>query len=243
MPICVSAGRGAGRDAGVTDRVSIESAVDSGFPRTRGIRVAASLTAALAYIGVLLQVGLSVSADANGYGPVGETLHILVFFTMTSNLVVAVVSTLLALDPGRSERWFDALRLAALVMISVTGIVYWLLLAGEPVSGLDWVANMLVHSVVPLAAVGSWLLFGPHGRFRWGLLPLMLLIPVAWLVFAMVRGAVAGFYPYFFMDVAEVGYASAGLNILGIVVFALILASVYVMIDKAIVRFTAAYRR
>ena len=125
-------------------------------------------------------------------------------------------------------------------MISVTGIVYWLLLAGEPTTGLDWVANMLVHTVVPVAAVGSWLLVGPHGRFRWGLLPLMLLIPVAWLVFAMMRGAISGYYPYFFIDVTEVGYAMASLSILGVVAFALIVACAYVGLDKVM---CAARRR
>lgn len=227
----------------MTETSVIKAGVDPGVPRARGIRVAASLTAALAYLGVLLQVGLSVSANDNGYGPIGETLHILSFFTLTSNLVVALACTMLALDPARSGRWFDALRLASLVMISVTGIVYWLLLAGEPTTGLDWVANMLVHTVVPLAAVGSWLLVGPHGRFRWGLLPLMLLIPVAWLAFAMARGAISGFYPYFFMDVTEVGYAAASLNILGIVIFALVLASVFVTLDKGIARVSAPYRQ
>jgi hypothetical protein len=227
----------------VTVTSAIGSDVALGSTQARGIRLGASLTAALAYSGVLLQVGLSVSADANGYGPLGETLHILSFFTMVSNLVVAVVSTMLAIDPSRSGRWFDGLRLAALVMISVTGIVYWLLLAGEPTTGLDWVANMLVHSVVPVAAVGSWLLVGPHGRFRGGLLPLMLLIPVAWLVFAMLRGAISGYYPYFFMDVTEVGYAMASLRILGVVAFALIVACAYVGLDKVIVRLAAAYRR
>ncbi len=217
--------------------------VDAASSRDRAIRVAATLTAALAYAGVALQLWINVVGDANGYGPLGETLHLVSYFTMTSNLVVAVVSTLLASEPARTGRWFDALRLAALVMISVTGIVYWLLLHGDPQTGLDWVANMLTHTVVPLAAVSSWLFVGPHGRFRWRLVPLMLVIPVAWLVHALIRGAVSGYYAYLFIDVSDLGYAGAGLNILGVVALALVLAALFVGVDALIGRFVTRDRR
>lgn len=216
--------------------------VDRTSSRDRAVRIAATLTAAVAYAGVALQLWVNVVGDANGYGPLGETLHLMSYFTITSNLVVAVVSTLLALDPARAGRWFDVLRLAALVMISVTGIVYWLLLHGDPQAGAAWVANMLTHTVVPLAAVGSWLFVGPHGRFGWRLVPLMLVIPVAWLVHALIRGAVSGYYAYDFIDVAALGYAAAGLNILGVVALALVLASLFVGVDALIGRFVTRDR-
>jgi hypothetical protein len=85
-------------------------------------------------------------------------------------------------------------------------------------------------------AVGSWLLVGPRGRLHLGLLPLMLVVPVAWLVHALIRGAISGYYAYFFLDVSELGYLGAGRNLVGVVLFALVLASVFVGIDRMLAR-------
>lgn len=204
----------------------------AGRPRAAGpIRVAAVITAVLAFAGVALQLILNVPDDAHGYGALGEALHTLAFFTITSNALVGVVAVLRARDPLRSGPWFDASWLASLVMISVTGIIYWLLLAGDPLTGPDWWANLLTHTLTPAAAVLSWLLVGPHGRLRFGLIPRMLVIPVAWLVMAMVRGAVSEYYAYYFMDVTTLGYGAALLNLLGVVVFAMVLASAFIGVD------------
>ena len=55
------------------------------------IRTAGALTAVLAGSGVALQLWLNITGDEHGYGPVGEALHLLSYFTITSNLVVGVV--------------------------------------------------------------------------------------------------------------------------------------------------------
>jgi hypothetical protein len=200
------------------------------------VRVACVATAVLAFTGVMLQLGVNLANDANGFGPLGETLHLLSYFTITSNLLVGIIASLRAREPSRSGRWFDAIWLASLVMISVTGLIYWTLLAGDPLTGLDWVANVLTHTLTPLAAVGSWLLVGPRGRLHWGLLPLMLVVPVAWLVHALIRGELSGYYAYFFMDVSDLGYLAAGRNLIGVVLVALLLASVFVGIDRLLSR-------
>ncbi|HEX6887748.1 MAG TPA: Pr6Pr family membrane protein [Candidatus Nanopelagicales bacterium] len=196
------------------------------------IRASGALTAALALSGVALQLWLSIAADEHGYGPVGESLHLLSFFTITANLVVGVVHALLAQHPERGGVWFHAMRLAGLVMITVTGLVYWALLAGEPLAGADWLANMLLHTLTPLAAVASWAWASPAVRLRWSMLPMMLVIPVLWLLHALLRGAISGYYAYFFMDVATMGYGAALANIGLVILVALALATVFVGIDR-----------
>jgi hypothetical protein len=218
------------------DPVINEAAAAQGSRADARVRAAHAATAVVAFAGVLLQLGLNLVEDGNGYGPLGETLHLLSFFTITSNLLVAIVATLRAQQPRRGGPWFDAIWLASLVMITVTGLVYWALLAGDPLTGLDWVANMLTHTLTPLMAIGSWLLVGPRGRLHLGLLPLMLVVPVAWLVHALIRGAISGYYAYFFLDVSELGYLGAGRNLVGVVLFALVLASVFVGIDRMLAR-------
>ncbi len=200
------------------------------------VRGAYAATAVLAFSGVLLQLAVNIASDANGYGALWESRHLLSYFTITSNLLVGVIATLRAREPRRSGRWFDAIWLVSLVMISVTGMIYWTILAGDQLTGLDWAANVFTHTLTPLAAVGSWLLVGPRGRLHWGLLPLMLAIPVAWLAHALIRGALAGYYAYFFMDVSELGYVLAARNVLGVVLVAFVLASVYVGIDRLLSR-------
>jgi hypothetical protein len=50
----------------------------------------------------------------------------------------------------------------------------------------------------------------------------------------MVRGATSGHYAHH-VDVTTLGYASAPVNLLGVVPFAMVPASVYIVLDRLIV--------
>src|SRR5580658_1862326 len=59
----------------------------------------------------------------------GRIIRVLSFFTILSNLLCGIVSAQLAARPDRDGTAWRALRLAALVGITVTGIVYSTVLA------------------------------------------------------------------------------------------------------------------
>lgn len=152
-----------------------------------------------------------------------RALNVFAFFTVLSNILVAGTSLLLALDRARPTPAFRALRLAGVVCIAVTGVVYHVALADlRPLDGEALVADQLAHTFVPVVAVAAWLLFGPRGLVAGADVLGATAVAVAWLVFTLVRGAAIDWYPYPFLDVTERGYATVLVNV--VVVAALFLA-------------------
>lgn len=131
------------------------------------------------------------------------------YFTIQSNLLVAVTTVQLAMDPARDGRRWRVLRLAAVVGITVTGLVHFVLLRPLlDLHGADWSADKLLHLAVPVLAVLGWMVFGPRPRVTLPAVLAALVWPVAWLVATLLVGAASGWYPYPFLDPRGHGGAS-----------------------------------
>lgn len=155
------------------------------------------------------------------------------YFTVLSNILVAVTSWLLALDPGRDGRGWRVVRMATMVGIAITGVVHWFLLRPLlDLHGADAVVDKLLHVVVPLLAVLAWALADPHGRWGSREAGLALLWPIAWAAYTLLRGAVADWYPYPFLDVGELGWGRTLANIVGIAVLFTAVAFAFVGADR-----------
>ena len=124
------------------------------------------------------------------------------FFTILTNLLMAVSFTLVALGRVPAPRWLTGLML----WIGLVGLVYHAVLAAlwDP-EGLVLVADILVHTVTPLGTLIYWLFFVRKGGLRWGDLRLWIAWPLLYCVYALGRGAVDGIYPYPFLDVGALG--------------------------------------
>lgn len=138
------------------------------------------------------------------------------YFTIQSNLLVAVAAITLARHPSYDGRWWRTVRLAGLVGITVTGLVHFVLLRPLiDLSGWDWAADKLLHMVVPVLAVVGWLLFGPRPRVTLTEVRRAIAWPLAWLAWTLAIGALTGWYPYPFLDVDAEGWprvlAAAGM--------------------------------
>ncbi|SEQ57096.1 Pr6Pr family membrane protein [Microlunatus flavus] len=154
------------------------------------------------------------------------------YFTIQSNLFVLAISLTLALDPERDGPVWRVLRLDALLGISITGLVYWALLAPlVDLSGWGLVAGLGFHLVSPVGTVVVWFLVGPRPRITWSTVAWAFAWPVAWVVYTFVRGAVIGWYPYPFLDVTEVGYATALLAVGGVLVLGVLLLLLFRWLD------------
>ncbi|NND44041.1 MAG: Pr6Pr family membrane protein, partial [Xanthomonadales bacterium] len=178
--------------------------------------------------GVLLQYYLSVTmALANGK-TVGEgTLVFLGYFTVLTNLFVALTATLpLIAGFSRPGHWFARPMIlgSATTSIVLVGIAYHFLLrnAWQP-QGLQLLADIVLHYVVPILALAYWIVFPP--RHKLGVLaPLTwCLYPLAYLVYVFVRGELLGAYPYYFIDVTSLGYGKAVSNAFGLLVSFIVL--------------------
>lgn len=148
---------------------------------------------------------------SNSFGPGWDgSLNRLSYFTAQSNLLVAVSSLLLVVRPRPRGRVLPFLQVVALLDISITCIVYVTVLAGPNIGG-DFpteviIATTLQHLVTPLLAWAAWLLAGPATASLRGI-ALASLVPLAYCLLTLVRGALVDWYPYPFLDVPALGYA------------------------------------
>ena len=115
-----------------------------------------------------------------------------------------------------SERVLFALATA----LSIVALVYHALLAMDhhPV-GLDWWTNLAFHTVVPAATIGWWIAWSDRAQLTWRSLPLVTPAPVAYTIFALLYGAASGLYPYFFLDLPNLGWVQLLLNVAGLALF------------------------
>jgi hypothetical protein len=172
-------------------------------------------TAACVAAGVGIQLVLSWRNPAFfGGSPLNRALNVFAFFTIQSNLIVGVTTLLLAIRPDRRSTVFAVFRLIGVVAITVTFIVFHVALSS--LLDLDtWgqVANQLQHTVVPLAAIVGWVMFGPRGLTSSRVVKLTVLFPLGYMMFTAIRGPLASnWYPYPFADVHALGYVRVVVN-------------------------------
>ncbi|MFB9312159.1 Pr6Pr family membrane protein [Nocardioides plantarum] len=128
------------------------------------------------------------------------------YFTIQSNVLVAVGAWRLARDPAHDSVVLRWVRLAGVAGITVTGIVHFVLLRPLlDLEGADWAADKLLHMVVPVLAVVGWAAYGPRRRIDRAAVAVAIGWPILWLVVTLAVGAASGWYPYPFLDPDEDG--------------------------------------
>ena len=144
----------------------------------------------------------------------GRIVRLLSFFTIQSNILTAITSAQVARNPLRDGPVWRPVRLASLVGITVTGIVYSTVLAKvhETHGWQETSTNIVVHYIAPVMMVVGWLAFGPRPRVTGRVVAYAAIFPVAWSTYTLIRGAITSWYPYPFVDVPTHGYARSLLN-------------------------------
>lgn len=159
------------------------------------------------------------------------------YFTTWSNIVVAVTLTALYFNPERTGRIFNRLRNTGLLMITMTMVLYHLLLAGSA-NPQSWYAltNLLQHYVTPVITIAVWAVAGPRGRFSLSDTFVVFIIPIAYLAYTLVHGAIASIYPYGFFNVIKYGYASVLMLMGGVIVGGYVVALLYLGAERLLRR-------
>ncbi|MFM7717939.1 MAG: Pr6Pr family membrane protein [Actinomycetota bacterium] len=157
------------------------------------------------------------------------------WFTIWSSILLAIVFTQLARGRFAPTMRNRVLLTDALLMVSVTCIIFQVLLRGlVPLQGLQVVTDAIEHAWGPVVAVIAWIVFGPRGWITWRTVLLALVLPLAWLGWTFLRSAAfIGLWPYTFLDVTEYGLASVLTTVGEIILFALFLGFVFLWIDRA----------
>ena len=131
------------------------------------------------------------------------------YFTITTNLAVAVLFTALAL--GLPPRTVPRTLAGVSLSILLVGIVYRLLLEGVVAQG-NALGNLLLHRATPIAVPLYWLACVPKGMLRVIDPALWLLYPLVYLAYALLRGGFDGRYPYPFLDLDRIGPERVAIN-------------------------------
>ncbi len=176
------------------------------------------LLAAVAWFGVLLQLWLSINlALATGKPVIVGLVSYLGYFTILTNIFVAIVAT-----AGSFRRPARIYRLpvvgCATAAIIIVGLGYHFLLREiwDP-QGAQWVADNVLHYIVPAGALLHWFVFHTDERPGWRAPFAWCWYPLLYFVYVMTRGEIRHSYPYPFIDVLALGYPQALLNAGGFV--------------------------
>ena len=191
-------------------------------------RAAAGVIALIGWFGLAVQLSAVTDQVGSAAGAVWVMLR---FFTILTNLIAATVFTGIALG----QPAFRSQSLLGLMTLSIlfVGAVYLLLLRGlVELSGGAATANLILHYIVPGLAPLFWLLFAPKGALKWRDPVLWAIYPLVYFAYALARGASDGKYPYPFMDIPKVGWASALTTVAIILVAYLLVGTVLVWLGR-----------
>ncbi len=191
-------------------------------------------TALAVLLGLIVQLDVSAHLTGTRFTSLGSRLfNVFCYFTVQSNILVGITTGLLAWRLDRPSTLFRVVRLAGLIGITVTGIVFHLALAGlQDLKGSAAFADFVLHTLVPVLAVIGWLMFGPRRMISWPVAGMAVLFPAAWLIFALIRGALIGFYAYPFIDVDTHGYPRVLLNSALVAALFFVLAALAIGLDR-----------
>lgn len=195
------------------------------------------LMALLGWGGLAIQLYVALLMRwTSGASVIGGLLSYFSFFTVLTNTLVATVLTYAVISRSSKARSFflqSWVSSGITVSIIVVGVAYSLLLRQlwQP-RGLAWLANELLHDVMPVLFTLYWWYCVPKGLLRVSHIGVWALYPATYFTYILLRGHLLGVYPYPFIDVGKLGYAQVFLNAGGILAGFVGVALMLVALDR-----------
>lgn len=197
------------------------------------------LIALVGWFALCLQFYLAIPLYLSKGMTVFETLlRFFSYFTILTNILVALSFTTCLIAPlSAAGNFFSKpkIKSAITLYIGIVGIVYSLVLRQlwNP-AGLQLIADVLLHDVMPLLCILYWLFFVPKGVLHWRDAFSWLIYPIAYLPWILIIGLIIKLYPYPFVDVTLIGYPRTLLNTLFFAVGFLVGGWLLTAIDRII---------
>lgn len=197
--------------------------------------------AVLCWLALLLQLYLIL---ANRTASVPETIvRYCSYFTILTNILVAVSFTnvfLKGIDAADSFFTRPNTLTATTVYITIVGLIYNAILRFQwAPQGLAKLVDELLHSVIPVAFIIFWLWLVPKNNLQWKNILPWLLYPLAYLTYTLLRGSLAQWYPYPFVNVNTLGYSKVLINCFFVALAFIVVAAVLVGIAKMMTKRSA----
>lgn len=206
-------------------------------------RIATFAGVAIGLVALVLQFSLTIPLRlANGDSLPGAVIYYFTFFTILTNLALVLVY-LSELVAAAWLGWFRGAVTRGMVVAAITLVMifYHFVLAGlwAP-QGWFKIADVTLHYVTPGLYILWWLASPRHGALRLRDIPWMLLPPLLYLGYALIRGAIVAEYPYPILEANKLGYPQVTLNVLFVLLGLSTLCAIAVGTDRLLARSSAA---
>jgi hypothetical protein len=189
---------------------------------------------------LLLQFSLTTSKRylEQGDSLFGTLAFFFTFFTILTNIMLVLIYLSDLTAPRWLSWWRSPVTRGMMAgAITLVGVFNHLVLSGlQTLVGWFWFADFLLHYVTPTLFVVWWLAFQPKGTLRFADIPTMLLPTLIWLVWAMLRGAVVGEYPYPILAANTLGYRQVAINCLFVFIGLVVIYLIVVSLDRLLGR-------
>ena len=197
---------------------------------------------AISLFGIIESFGLFAGQTPN--------LECFVYYTSLSNflcfgvMLAVFISTYRYVKNGQlqgTNTCCKQLKFYSSIAILVTFLVYNILLT-DNMFGPGWnnLGNLTKHIICPLLFVLDGLLFDAHKQIKWYDTLLCTVLPLIYVAFILIRGAILPndytgvIYPYFFLDVNEIGIGKVFLWVLILLVIFIAIAWLFYVYDKLV---------
>jgi len=125
-------------------------------------------------------------------------------------LVVTLIAAAVALRGQDDAAWLDLARVTVLSLTLSCGIVFALIIEQSDERGfridVPW-SDVVLHFVLPVVAVLDWIIGPGRGTSPWRSIAIVLVFMIGWGLVTLARGPIVGWYPYFFLDPAQLANA------------------------------------
>lgn len=161
-------------------------------------------------------VALSVVLYLDIQNPNTNLANLFSFFTIEANLLAAFTFLVTGVAALRSKEQtqFVMLRGFTTLAMTLTGIIYFLLLRGlegQLQIPVAWV-NTVLHYIIPAATLADWLVAPPAQRIAFSRSLIWVLFPALYVPYSLIRGAVVDWYPYPFLNARVQSYESIAIT-------------------------------
>jgi hypothetical protein len=204
-------------------------------PSTASLALAAAV-AMISWLAIAAQTDITIARMVSrGMTPLDGIARMSSYLTNLTVLLTALCFTCIATRASWPiTRFFrqPTVVTAVVVYIVFVGIAYNALLRWiwTP-TGYRALVNESLHTLVPALAALYWFLFVPRFHLSIKRCALWLAYPLCYLFVTLWRGHTSDFYPYWFIDVSELGYERVLLNASMLVGGFLVLMCVFLVIN------------
>lgn len=158
------------------------------------------------------------------------------FFTILTNCIVFICSALLLFGGSFKLGTFfrkSTTITAITVYIIIVGIVFNLLLRSVvDLKGLHAVVSEIFHTIVPILFFLYWLFFINLEKVTVKTILLWLFYPIVYVIYTLLHGIYTNFYPYPFIDATKLGFPTAIINGLFVLLAFVVFSGILVFISR-----------